>query len=55
VYSYYLLAADSSINTAAPALKLLYLLPFVWLLLESNKRIGPVRSHNLSIQQKETV
>jgi hypothetical protein len=56
VYSYYLLYADSSVNTAAPALKLLYLLPFVWLLLESHKRIGPVRSlSNLSIQQKETV
>lgn len=55
VYSYYLLSVDSSINTAAPALKLLYLLPFVWLLLESNKRIGPVRSHKLTIQPKETV
>jgi hypothetical protein len=55
VYSYYLLAVDSSINTAAPALKLLYLLPFVWLLLESKKGIGPARSLNLSIQQKETV
>ena len=55
VYSYYLLALDSSVNTAAPALKLLYLLPFVWLLLESKKRIGPIRSLNLSIQQKETV
>ena len=55
VYSYYLLAVDSLINTTAPALKLLYLLPFVWLLLESNKRIRPVRSHNLTVQQKETV
>ena len=55
VYSCYLLSVDSSINTAAPALKLLYLLPFVWLLLESNKRIGPVRSHKLTIQPKETV
>jgi hypothetical protein len=55
VYSYYLLAVDSSINTAAPALKLLYLLPFVWLLLESKKRTGPVRSLNLSMQQEETV
>jgi hypothetical protein len=56
VYSYYLFAVDSSVNTAAPALKLLYLLPFVWLLLESHKRIGPVRSlSNLTIQQKETV
>jgi hypothetical protein len=55
VYSYSLLYSESSINTAAPALKLLYLLPFVWLLLESKKRIGPVRSLNLSIQQKETV
>ena len=55
VYSYYLLAVNSSINTAAPALKLLYLLPFVWLLLESNKRIGPVRSLNLSVQKKEIV
>jgi hypothetical protein len=55
VYSYYLSAVDSSINTVAPALKLVYLLPFVWLLLESNKKISPVRSLNLSIQQKETV
>jgi hypothetical protein len=55
LYSYYLLAVNSSINTAAPALKLLYLLPFVWLLLESNKRIGPVRSLNLSVQKKEIV
>jgi hypothetical protein len=56
VYSYFLLYSGSSINTAAAALKLLYLLPFVWLLLESQKRIGPVRSLNtLSIQQKETL
>jgi hypothetical protein len=56
VYSYYLLVVDSSINTAAPALKLLYLLPFVWLLLESHKRIGSVRSLNtLSAQRKETL
>ena len=55
VYSYSLLSVDSSINTAAPALKLLYLLPFLWLLLESNKRIEPVRSLNLSIQHKETI
>ena len=55
VYSYYLLYTGSSINAVAPALKLLYLLPFVWLLLESNKRIAPVRSINLSIQKKETV
>jgi hypothetical protein len=56
VYSYYLSAVDSSLNTAAPALKLLYLLPFVWLLLEGKKRIGPVRSLNtLLAQRKETL
>ena len=55
VYSYYLLSVDSSINTAAPALKLLYLLPFVWLLFESNKKISPVHSFNVSLQNKETI
>ena len=55
VYSYYLLAVDSSVNTAAPALKLLYLLPFVWLLFESNKKISPVHSFNVSLQNKETI
>lgn len=53
VYSYYLSFAGSSINSAAPGLKLLYLLPFVWLLLETNKKVSPARSLNLSIQQKE--
>ena len=55
MYSYSLLYAGSSINTAAPALKLLYLLPFVWLLLESNKKISPVYSLNVSLQHKETL
>jgi hypothetical protein len=55
VYSYYLSYTGSSINTVAPALKLLYLLPFVWLLLESNKKISPVLSLSVSIQHKETI
>ena len=53
VYSYYLSFSGSSINSAAPGLKLLYLLPFVWLLLETNKKVSPARSLNLSILQKE--
>lgn len=52
-YSYILSYLGSSINTAAPGLKLLYLLPFVWLLLESSKKISPVHSLKLSVQQKE--
>ena len=55
VYSYYLLYTGSSINAVAPALKLVYLLPFVWLLLESNKKISPVHSLNVSLQHKETI
>ena len=55
VYSYYLSFMNSSINNAAPGLKLLYLLPFVWLLLESNKKVSSVRSLNLSVPQKETL
>ena len=55
VYRYYLLYTGSSINAVAPALKLLYLLPFVWLLFESNKKISPVHSFNVSLQQKETI
>ena len=55
VYSYTLSYLNSSINTAAPGLKLSYLLPFVWLLLESIRKISPVRSLNLSVQPKETI
>ena len=55
VYSYYLLYMGSSINAVAPALKLLYLLPFVWLLFESNKKISPVPSLKVSLQHKETL
>ncbi len=55
VYSYYLSYTGGSINTAAPALKLLYLLPFIWLLLESNKKISPVHSLSVSLQPKETI
>jgi hypothetical protein len=54
VYSYYLSYLGSSITTQAPGLKLLYLLPFVWLLLESSKKISPIDSINPSIQSKET-
>ena len=55
VYSYYLLYTGSSINAVAPALKLLYLLPFVWLLFESNKKISPVHFLNVSNQHKESI
>ena len=55
VYSYYLLYTGNSINTAAPALKLLYLLPFVWLLFESNKKISTAHSLNVSLQYEETL
>lgn len=54
-YSYSLLYAGSSINTVAPPLKLLYLLPFMWLLLESNKKISPVHFLNVSIRHKESI
>ena len=55
LYSFSLLYAGSSLNTAAPALKLLYLMPFVWLLFESNKKISPVHSLNVSLQYEETL
>ena len=55
VYSYTLSYLGSSINATMPGLKLLYLLPFVWLLLESSQKISTVRSINLSIHQKETL
>jgi hypothetical protein len=52
-YSYIRSYMDSSINTAGPGLAM-FLLPFVWLLLESSKRTSPVHRLNLSVQQKET-
>jgi hypothetical protein len=55
VYSYSLSYAGGSINTAAPALKLVYLLPFVWLLFESHKKISSVHSLNVSLQYEETL
>lgn len=55
LYSYSLSYAGGSINMAAPALKLVYLLPFVWLLFESNKKISPVHSLNVSLQYEETL
>jgi hypothetical protein len=55
VYSYYLSYTGSSINMTAPALKLLYLLPFVWLLFESHKKTSPVHSVNVSLQYEETL
>jgi hypothetical protein len=38
IYGYYLVYLGSSIDVEAPILKLLYLLPFVWLLFESKKK-----------------
>jgi hypothetical protein len=55
LYSYSLLYAGSSINAVAAALKLLYLLPFVWLLFESHKKISSVHSLNVSLQYEETL
>lgn len=52
VYSYIRSYLDSSINAAGPGLTLFWL-PFVWLLLESSKKISPVCSLNLSVQPKE--
>jgi len=37
IYSYYLAYTGSSSDTEAGILKLLYLLPFVWLIFESRK------------------
>ena len=54
LYSYIRSYLDSSINTAGPELTL-FLLPFVWLLLESSKKISSVRSRNLSVRPKETL
>lgn len=39
VYKYSLAYLGTSLNVEAPGLKLLYLLPFVWILFESKKRI----------------
>jgi len=39
VYSYVLTYLGSSMNAQAPALKLLYLLPFAWLVFETTKRL----------------
>jgi hypothetical protein len=38
IYSYYLSYLGTSLDAEAPILKLVYLLPFVWLLLESKKK-----------------
>lgn len=38
IYSYYLAYVGSSLGTEAGILKLLYLLPFVWLIFESKKK-----------------
>jgi hypothetical protein len=38
-YSYGLTYLGSSLEAEAPALKLLYLLPFAWLLFETSKRL----------------
>jgi hypothetical protein len=53
IYSYSLLWMGSSINAVMPGLKLLYLLPFVWLLLESIKKASPSFNNPL-ILTKET-
>ena len=55
LYSYSLLYAGSSLNEVAPALKLLYLLPFVWLLFESHKKTSPGHSVGVSLQYEETL
>jgi hypothetical protein len=39
LYSYGLTYLGSSLNAEAPGLKLLYLLPFAWLLFETSKRL----------------
>lgn len=40
IYSYYLAYTGSSLDTEAAILKILYLLPFVWLIFESGKGAG---------------
>lgn len=40
IYSYSLSYRGASLDAAAPGLKVLYLLPFVWLLFESKKKIS---------------
>jgi len=40
LYSYSLSYLGASLNAAAPGLKVLYLLPFVWFLFESKKKIS---------------
>jgi hypothetical protein len=39
LYSYRLTYLGSSLDAEAPGLKLLYLLPFAWLLFETSKRL----------------
>jgi hypothetical protein len=41
VYAVVLASAGSSLDAQAPALKLLWLAPFVWLLLESRRSVAP--------------
>lgn len=53
VYLYYMSFVNGSIYATAPGLRLLYLLLFLWLLLESSKKIAPMYSLGSSIQQKE--
>lgn len=48
----HVMLATGSLLLAAPALKLLYLLPFVWLFFESNKKISSVHSLKVSLQEE---
>lgn len=52
IYSYSLLLMGSSINAVMPGLKLLYLLPFVWLLLESIKKASPSFDNRLILTEE---
>lgn len=47
VYSYSLSFFGGSLDAIAPSLKVLYLLPFVWLLVESKKKISFVAAPSL--------
>lgn len=47
VYSYSLSYLATSLDAAAPSLKVLYLLPFVWFFFESKKKISLEVAHGL--------
>jgi hypothetical protein len=54
IYSYRLSYLGASLTTQAPSLKLLYLLPFVWLLFESKKKISLLLGWWLACNGKAT-